>query len=231
MNDRQRRRYERAQRVVMYMDTPSVDFPEESRGAVFHARLKTLLAHVASLDVERAGNTSKRRQGTEGREDARAALRRMLKSVWDTHKAIAPDRPDIKGLFEKPGRNNNDQALVTTARAYAAAAAQFGGPFAEYGLTAEFFNDLRSKADGLESYIAIQNEGAGDGVDTTAAIEETLRQVDEVVERLDPIVRNKYRDNPAKLAAWESASRVERAPRAKPKEEETAPAPPPPAND
>jgi hypothetical protein len=34
---------------------------------------------------------------------------------------------------------------------------------------------------------------------------------------LDPIVRNKYRNNPAKLAVWESASRVERAPRKKEK--------------
>jgi hypothetical protein len=28
---------------------------------------------------------------------------------------------------------------------------------------------------------------------------------------LDPIVRNKFRDNPAMIAAWESASRLERA--------------------
>jgi hypothetical protein len=29
---------------------------------------------------------------------------------------------------------------------------------------------------------------------------------------LDPIVRNKFRDNPAMIAAWERASRLERAP-------------------
>ena len=30
---------------------------------------------------------------------------------------------------------------------------------------------------------------------------------------MDTAVRNKYRDDPAKLAAWESARRLERAPR------------------
>jgi hypothetical protein len=230
MNDKHRRRYERGRRVDVFLNTPSEDFPDNSKGAVLDAHLKELLAQAAALGVERIANTSKRRQGTRGREEARTALRRMLKSVWDTFKAITLDRPDLKGLIESPIKSKTDQALVTAARAYADAAATHAALFAEYGLAAAFFNDLRSTADALESYIALQNAGVSEGVDTTAAIEEKLRQVDEVVERLDPIVRNKYRDDPAKLAAWESASHVERAPRRKPEVEETAPTPTPPAN-
>jgi hypothetical protein len=52
----------------------------------------------------------------------------------------------------------------------------------------------------------------------------------EAVHELDAIVRNVYADNAAELAAWESASHVERAPRrADDDEEEEPPAPPPPA--
>lgn len=39
--------------------------------------------------------------------------------------------------------------------------------------------------------------------------------MDGLVERLEVVVRNKYRADPARLAAWESASHLERAPRAK----------------
>lgn len=230
MNDRQLRRYERGQRVEIFMDTPSEDFPEGSKGAVLDARLKELLAQVGALEVERAANTSKRRQGTEGREEARTALRRMLKSLWDTYKAITLDRRDLKGLLESPAKSKTDQALITTARAYIAAVAPYSALFAEYDLAAAFLNDMRAKADALESYVAIQNEGAGEGVDTTAALEETLREADDVVERLDTVVRNKYANQPAKLAAWESISRVERAPRRKPDEDDGEPPQPPPDN-
>lgn len=233
MNEKQRRRNERGQRVDVYMGAQAADFPPDGKGGTLAARLKELLAQAAALDVTRAANARKRQQGTEGRDEARTTLRRMVKNVWDTHKTIARDHPNIKGLFEPPTKSNNDQALVTGARASADAAGSFAGLFAEYGLTAAFFNDLRAKADSLESYITLQNAGVGAGVDTNAALEETLRQMDEVVERLHTLVTNKYLNDPAKLAAWESARRLERPPRSKPKEEgddDTPPPPPPPTN-
>ncbi|MDT5272082.1 MAG: hypothetical protein QOH49_4268 [Acidobacteriota bacterium] len=180
--------------------------------------------------MARAENINKRRQGTEGREGTRTSLRQMVKSAWDTYKTIARGRPDIKGIFESPDKMKNDQSLGAGTRAYANAAAPFAGLFTEFGLPPAFFNDMRAKADSLDSYTTLQNAGVGAGVDTNAAIEETLRQMDEVVESLDTVVNNKYRDDPAKLAAWESARRVERAARSKPKDDDAPPSPPPPAN-
>jgi hypothetical protein len=226
MNERQRKRHERGQRVDVYMDAAAADFPADTKGGALSARLKELLAQVAALDLTRAANAGKRRQGTEGREEARTTLRRMVKSAWDTYKTIALDHADIKGLFESPSKSNNDHELVTAARSYADAAAPRAALFAEYGLTAGFFNNLRAQADRLDSSTALQNAGAAAGVDTTAAVEESLRQMDELVERLDTAVTNKYRDDPAKLAAWESASRVERAPRSKAKEDGAPQTPP-----
>ena len=61
------------------------------------------------------------------------------------------------------------------------------------------------------------------GIDVAEAAEIGLAAVRE----LDAIVRNIYRDNEAELAAWESASHVENAPRRA--EEEESPAEPSPA--
>lgn len=49
----------------------------------------------------------------------------------------------------------------------------------------------------------------------------------DIVTRLDAAIQNKYKFNPDKLAAWKSASRVERAPRKKKDggDEPTPPAP------
>jgi hypothetical protein len=134
----------------------------------------------------------------------------------DTAKTISRDQPTIKGIFGPAVRGNNDQTLLAAANSFAQAAAPFSALFTEYGLPAAFFNDMSGKASALEAAVALQNEGAGASADANATLEETFRQADEAMERLDTVVRNKYRDDPAKLAAWEIASRVERAPRRKP---------------
>lgn len=215
MNDRQRKRLARGQRVDVYMDAAAEDFPLNTKGGSQAALLKELLTQAREFDVAQAAGSGKRRQGTEGRAAARAALRRLLKKVWDTANTIAIDHPDIKGLFDSPAKLKNDQALITGARAYADAAAPLTGLFAEYGLTADFFNDIRAKADSLQHYTTLQVEGVGNRKDMTASVEETLRELDEVVERLDTHVTNKYPEDSPKLAAWRSAQRVESAPRSK----------------
>lgn len=214
-NDKQRRRNERGQRADVYMVAQAEDFPADSRGGILAARLKELLAQTAALDVARAENINKRRQGTEGRAQTRTSLRRMVKTAWGTYKTLTRQRDGLDGLFESPSKMKNDQSLAAGARAYANAAAALAGLFTDFGLPPAFFAEMRSKADSLEAYTTIQNEGVGAGVDTNASIEETLRQMDEVVESLDTVVTNRYANDPAKLAAWESASRVERAPRSK----------------
>lgn len=50
------------------------------------------------------------------------------------------------------------------------------------------------------------------GVENAAAIGEILDRAAEDVQQLDAIMHNKYARQPEKLRAWQSASRVERAP-------------------
>jgi cytochrome c553 len=47
----------------------------------------------------------------------------------------------------------------------------------------------------------------------------------ETLRELDPIMRNLFEDDPAALAAWLTARRIERAPRRKKREDEEPPAP------
>jgi len=228
MSAKQRRYTERAQRVDLYMDAQAEDFSAGSKGGVAAARLKEELVNLSALDVARLAGASKLQQGTTGRRGVRGGLRELVLMVSDTAGIVALDRSDVKGIFSLSDADRSDRMLVATARNFADALAPLVNLFAEYGLPATIIDDLRSKADSLEHYISLQTEGLGGRVNANSSVEATIRNLNGLVERLDTLVRNKYRGDTAKLAAWEHASRVESAPRPK---DAPANTPPPPVND
>ena len=71
--------------------------------------------------------------------------------------------------------------------------------------------DLRADRNALAACNAAKHSGNQEGVESTAAIETLLAQAREIITRLDAAFLNKYRSNPAKIAAWKGASRVERS--------------------
>ncbi|HJQ30704.1 MAG TPA: hypothetical protein VJ866_00915 [Pyrinomonadaceae bacterium] len=213
MSDKHRRHHERGQRVRLHMTTSETDFPPGSKPFILANDLEGMLADADAHEVTRVDNKRKRKQGTEARDAARTALRRMLKTTSDTAEPLTLDHPEMKGVFNPQIRKDNDQDLIAAARSAANAAAQYAAFFTESGLPPAFFDQMRAKADDIEIAIAQQTEAVNAGVRATAALEDLYRRMDELIDRLDPIVRNKYAGDPAKLAAWESASRLERAPR------------------
>lgn len=215
MNDKQRRRYERGSRVDAFMTSNAADFPAGGKGAEAAARLKTELAALAALDVAKAASAGTRQQTSAGRRDLRESLRAQLAAVCDTAEVIGREHPEVRGRFSRTRPDNSDQTLLAVARSSAEAAAPLKALFVEYELPADFVERMKADADRLEGQMNRQAEGSGTRVNTNASIEDSLGRVDETVERLDVLVRNKYRTDPAKLAAWESAGRLERATRAK----------------
>jgi hypothetical protein len=228
MSVKMRKHTERAQRVDLFMDGSAEEFPAASKGSSLAASLKEELSKLSALAVARTAGKSRRQQGTAGRRGTRETLRELVDAVADTSKSAAHERPEIKGLFEFGGKDRSDGSLIATARAFADAAPPFVGLLVEYGLPATLVNDLRAGANSLEQNISLQSEAAGAGVSTTASAEETYQRLADLTERLDPVVRNKYRDNHAKLAAWERARRLESAPRSK--GNGNNPTPPPPSD-
>jgi hypothetical protein len=119
----------------------------------------------------------------------------------------------VKGKFPRPKGSPNDQTLVSVARSFATDAAPIKALFIEYDMPADFIERLNAGVDAFEQSIDQQNTGAGASRASRAAIEEILDRGEQELERFDTAVRNKYGDDRATLAAWESASRLERGPR------------------
>lgn len=225
MNEKQRRQAERGSRVGAFLSANAADFPANTKGGQLAASLKNELSNLSTFDVAKATGASARQQSSVGRKDLRESMRAQLTSVCDTAEAIALEHAEVKGLFPRTRPDNSDSTLIAVARSFAEASAPLKSLFVEYDMRADFIETLKADADALERQISLQSESTGARVGANASITETLKRAGEIVEKLDVIVRNKYRDTPAKLAAWESARRLERA--AHTKRNGDAPKPPP----
>ena len=105
------------------------------------------------------------------------------------------------------------QTWLATARGFVTEAEPLKDEFVRRGMAPGFIDDLKARilavvqADDAQQ--TAENARIGTTADLAAAIQQGLADVRE----LDAIVRNTYAGNEGELAAWESASHVERAPR------------------
>jgi hypothetical protein len=225
MNDSQRRRFERLARVVSFGETISASFPESGKGGQALSRLTNAVADAEAHATTRATNQRVQEQGTASRKDARLAVQTHVASISDTAAAIGLEHPEVRDSFRRPRANVNDQTLLITARSFALAAEPLKAHFIEYDLPADFLERLNASINAFEQAIDDQTSGASARLAANTALEETLKRGEQELEKLDTAIRNKFRDNAPKLAAWESARRLERTPRSRRKTADT-PAPP-----
>jgi hypothetical protein len=172
-----------------------------------------LVDQLSALDASHASNKRAAREGTSGKSDAREQLRAMLKRISHTSHAAGLDDPALRDHFRLPVANPNSQALLSTARSFLAEAAPLKSRFVEYGLDSGFLDALGAQITAFESFASQQNTGTSARKANSAAIDAALDSLDAEIARLDAIIGNKFADDPAQLAAWQSARRLERAPR------------------
>ena len=106
-----------------------------------------------------------------------------------------------------------DRDLLTFAHNAAAEALPLKAEFLKRGIRADFLEDLAADAAAFEQALSNRTEQKHAHVGATASIDDLIDSGLKRVRRLDPVMRNLFEDNTAKLAAWLGASRVERAPR------------------
>ncbi len=180
------------------------------------ATLATGVAEIeASGEVQSSGAIG---QGTSLKDFALADLRAAMRKINRTSRSLAVDDPPIAELFRMPSGNNEQQTLAA-ARAFLVNAAPLAQQFIDYGMPADFIAALQTEIADYEQAITQKNAALDLGVGATANIGATVRNALKAARRLRGIVPNIFADKPAILAAWASASHVERPPK---KKKETA---------
>lgn len=229
MNNHFVRRFEMLTRVRDFLSARADSFPQTSLGGQQLAILGQSVEDLSREAATQSSGISSEQQATVSKANAREALRDSMQAISRTARAMALDNPGLEDRFRMP-RSGSDRKLLSAARAFAADALLFKDEFIRHDLPATFIEDLKADIADMERAIGGQNTGRGTHVLATAAIDEVIEGAMNAVRRLDAVVRNKFRDDPATLAAWESACHVERrtpTPRRTNGDSTDAPAPPP----
>lgn len=213
MDDVERRRFDMLARVRDFGAENAGDFPAGSVGAANFAAVGAVVAELYESGAAQASSGSAGRQGATAKAVAREDVREDLRLINRTARALAIDDAGLGDKFRMT-RGDNDQVLLAAARSFLSDAAPLKKQFVEYGLPADFLEDLTRDIAAFEESVGEKNVAVGNLSAATAAIDEQIERGMNAFRRLNAIVPNKYRDNPAKLAAWASASHVARPKRA-----------------
>ena len=215
MDNTMKRQTERFARSEAFVSANVADFPATSKGGKAAAEIRTALAEIESLEAARVTNTNLLQQAMAGKKDMRESIRAQLRAISNTAKTIALDHPEVKGGFQFKGNNMSDGALLATARAFLSATEPTKALFIEYDMPADFRDTLSANITSFEQHSDKQTAGKGERVAASTSVEDSFRRAKLAFNRLDTAISNKYRNDPAKLAAWENIRRLERAPKAR----------------
>ncbi|HWT00793.1 MAG TPA: hypothetical protein VN256_11145 [Pyrinomonadaceae bacterium] len=212
MKDTERRRLEMFIRVREFGVAHAAQFPASSfageQFAALNVAVSALETHASAQSSGRGGA----RAGAAGKAAARDELMRDLEAISRTARAMALTTPGLEDKFRIP-HNKSNQEVLAAARAVAADALPLKAEFIRRGMPADFLEDLAADITVMEQAISQKARGTESHIAATAAIDAEIERGMTAVRQLDPVVRNTFTSDPATLAAWFSASHVERAPR------------------
>jgi hypothetical protein len=133
----------------------------------------------------------------------------MIGIVNAAHSLTLLGTDGLAGKFLMP-HNNADQALLNSARAFAADAVAFQVQFVSVGLAADFITHLNTDITVFEALITGKGSGVSQHAGAAGGLEDIAHKAAVALHVLNTVVRNTYKNDPAKLAEWATASHVEK---------------------
>jgi len=142
------------------------------------------------------------------REELLRSLRALNKIARSLDRAA---HPGVREKFRMP-QGGSYQALLNTARAFATHGAEHLQVFVDRGRPATFATDLTDIADEFDEATQRKHSGRQTQAAGTAGMDFVARRAVRVMRELDAILTPLLASNPPVLAAWKTASHIERDP-------------------
>jgi hypothetical protein len=209
MNKETRRVAELATRVNGYASLVEEDFPANGIGGQRFSMMKELAVKIDQHSSRQALEKGSARAMTEAKKPLRYDIRRRLMVIRKTALSVEPVQAGISQKFNMPA-SNSDESLIEAARASSAAATPLKSLFLSREMPDNFLEELANAIEMFEEFVNNYNMHFGNSAAATELLNNVCAQVIAVWRELDPIVRNKYRNDPEKLSLWETASHLER---------------------
>lgn len=213
-------------RVRQFILSRIAAFPANSRGNELYVAVDASIKSMERLGATQAMHGHAAREKTAQKRVADNALRTLMEAISRTARSMSQRFPGVEEKFRLPSKKDG-QTWLAFGRGFATEAAPLADEFVSRGMAPDLIDDLKARILAVEQSLDGRAQRSAERIASTASLAEAAEQGLEAVRELDAIVRNVFADNEAELAAWESASHVERAPRRAGEEE--PPEQPPPA--
>jgi hypothetical protein len=206
------------------MEIRSNDFLQESKddftgNAYATAQFAALDAKIGEIQAEQETKVSKAggaRYNYALADEAEDKLDEIIDEVADFAASMTDQFPEFDEKFRKP-RGNSRRRKIIAARVFADDGDAYIQAFKERGMEDNFTTTLRTRADALEQLLSAAVSETAGRVGATGNLPVLSRDAKKIIKSVDPIVRKVYKNNPAKLAAWNFATHVQRDAEPKPK--------------
>lgn len=209
MEGRDIRETERNNRSENFLDTNAADFADIEAAVEMIAELKVRVGNVREEYENQLRFGSDVKYKYDLVRDTFDELLPGVKEIRDIAKSMSRKIPGIEELFSVPSGIGR-RALVALTRVFIDNSTQYAAEFKRNGYEAAFFTNLGTLADKLENALDEAAESTGERVGATDSVHLEVQAASDIVEDIDPIVRRVYKKNPAKLAQWNFARKVER---------------------
>ncbi len=182
------------------------------RGHELFTNLGAVITEIEQHAAAQGSGERGTREGTTNRGEARTDLREDMEPISETARAMSLDTPGLEDKFRMPRGSIADVDLLNAARGFAADALPLKDQFIRYEMPVNFLDELNAHITAFEQAIDEQQRRKRARVSATTGLDDSVERGVNIVRQLDAVVRNKFRDDRATLAAWENARRTERAP-------------------
>lgn len=203
------RRKEARERALVFFNDNLADLGGNAMLTAEFGTMQTELTTIEAAMAAQVAASGDAGQAFDVKRVNREDLRARMQPIARTARRMNAVIEGISDKYKMP-YNQSDQSMLATARAWVTDLPGVQATFIDFGMPATFVADLDTAADAFEASIAPAADAEDDRVEATAEIDASDHTGMVALRTCDAIIRNIYANNPGKLAAWLSASHVER---------------------
>ena len=214
MNDSQRRKADKRDGEDVFMKENAADFPKDSPADKFTKLINAEYDKILAFDAQKTSGIDDRRQAQEIYENRRDELVDLLELFVLAADIVDDDIEGTAAKFKMP-RPRTDRSLIAKATSFNADSANIETALIAAELPADGRARLLTIRDAFQQAAAAHDAAKESSGEATGGMSDSFRKMMDLMRRRAKSVQMKYRNNPAKLAAWTVASHLDRAPKGK----------------
>jgi hypothetical protein len=188
----------------------AAEFAAGTHGLELVQLLHAIIGDLNEQISVQAAETNMAQAMTDTKEAARQALHADLKRIRRTAQGLEQRKPGVAAQFKL--RKHTDDALIAAGHAFLTNGDPLKAEFIKSDLPADFLTQLQTNLNAFAQARTGQDMHLSRQVAATSNLHNLIKRGVAAVRQLDPIVRNKFSVDQSIIAAWASASHIERSP-------------------